>query len=211
LLQTLRTRLDAQEALDGKEYLLTIAGGAGSSYVADTELNLISNYVDYAILMTYDIHGTWDLCTDFNAPLYIPTESSPQYKWSVDQSVKVWETAGFPPSKLVLGVPFYGYLYSGVSGGGTGLYKTFSGGGSVSYDKILSAYLTNSTYTKYTHTDAKVPWLFNGSTFISYDDELSIKEKAGYVIQNNLAGASIWELSQNQDGQLLNALVSNLK
>ncbi len=210
LLSKLRERLDAQEALDGKEYLLTIAGGAGSSYAANTELGLIANYVDYAIVMTYDIHGTWDGYTDLNAPLYAPSEWSPQYKWSADQAVKLWTASGFPAAKLVLGVPFYGYLYSNVSGGGTGLYKSFSGGASISYDKILSTYLTNSSYTKYLHADAKVPWLFSGSTFICYDDELSVKEKAAYIMQNNLAGASIWELSQNRGGQLLRALVSSL-
>lgn len=211
LLQKLREKLDAQGLADGQKYLLTIAGGAGSTYIKNTELNLISNYIDYAILMTYDIHGTWDSYTDFNAPLYAPADTSPQYKWSVDQSVKAWLAAGFPSSKTVIGVPFYGYIYNNVTGGGTGLYKTYSGGSSITYDKLLSSYLTNSSFTKYIHSDALVPWLFNGSTFISYDDETSITEKANYIVSNQLAGAAIWELSQNRGGQLLNALVTNLK
>lgn len=211
LLSKLREKLDAQGARDGKHYLLTIAGGAGTSYAANTELGLIGNYVDYAVVMTYDIHGTWDAYTDLNAPLYTPAETSPQYKWSADQAVKAWTAAGFSAAKLVLGVPFYGYLYSGVSDGGAGLYKTFSGGSSISYDQILKSYLTNSGYTKYVHADAKVPWLFNGSVFISYDDETSMEAKAAYVKQTGLAGVSIWELSQNRGGQLLNALISGLK
>jgi CSLREA domain-containing protein len=192
-------------------YSLTIAGAGGSFYVSNTELSKIGGIVDYATIMTYDIHGTWDSYTDLNAPLYAPSETSPQYKWSVDQSVKAWESAGFPANKIVAGVPFYGYVYNNVSGGGTGLYKTFSGGGSVSYDKILSTYLTDSTYIKYLHSDALVPWLFNGSTFVSYDDETSVANKGKYIVQNNLAGAGIWELSQNKGGQLLTALTTNLK
>jgi chitinase len=211
LLQKLREKLDAQGAVDGVKYLLTIAGGAGSFFTANTELTKIGGIVDYASVMTYDIHGTWDSCTDFDAPLYAPTETSPQYKWSVDQSVRAWTAAGFPASKLIVGMPFYGYIYNSVSGGGDGLYKTFSGGGSVSYDKVLSTYLSNSAYIKYVHSTALVPWLFNGSSFISYDDETSIGEKAKYVVSNQLAGASIWELSQNRGGQLLNALATNLK
>lgn len=211
LLQKLSEKLDAQGAIDGQKYLLTIAGGVGSTYIANTELSKIANYVDYATIMTYDIHGTWDSYTDLNAPLYTPTDVSPQYKMSADQSVKAWTSAGFPSSKIVLGVPFYGYIYSNVTGGGNGLYKPFSGGSSISYDKILSSYLTNSNYTKYFHSAALVPWLFNGSTFISYDDETSISYKAKYVVTNNLAGVGIWELSQNKGGQLLNALVTNLK
>ena len=211
LLQKLREKLDAQGAIDGQKYLLTIAGGAGSTYAANTELSKIASYVDYATIMTYDIHGTWDSYTDLNAPLYTPTDTSPQYKLSADQSVKAWTSVGFPASKIVLGVPFYGYIYNNVTGGGNGLYKPFSGGSSISYDKILSSYLMNSSYIKYFQSVALVPWLFNGSTFISYDDETSVAYKAKYVITNNLAGVGIWELSQNKGGQLLNALVTNLK
>lgn len=211
LLQKLREKLDAQGSLDGMKYLLTIAGGAGSAYTASTELDKIANYVDYATIMTYDIHGTWDSYTDLNAPLYTPAEASPQYKWSVDQSVKAWLAVGFPASKTVVGIPFYGYIYNNITGGGTGLYKAFSGGSSVSYDKIVSAYLTNSAYTKYLHSTALVPWLYSGSSFISFDDEVSVTAKANYIASNQLAGAAIWELSQNKDGRLIGALVNNLK
>jgi len=210
-LQKLREKLDAQGQLDGQKYLLTIAGGADTTYTGNTELSLIAKYVDYATIMTYDIHGIWDSYTDLNAPLYAPTETSPQYKWSADQSVKTWIAGGFPASKIVMGVPFYGYIFNGVSGGGTGLYKTYTSGKSISYDSVLSTYLSNSSYAKYFHTDALVPWLFNGSTFISYENESSIASKAKYIVQNNLAGASIWELSQNKGGQLLNALTASLK
>ena len=211
LLQKLREKLNAQGQRDGQKYLLSIAGGADKSYAANTQLSLIANYVDYASIMTYDIHGLGDSYTDLNAPLYVPTESSPQYKWSVDQAVKAWITSGFPASKIVMGVPFYGYIYNGVTGGGTGLYKNYSGGSSISYDSLLSNYISNGSYTKYFHPVALVPWMFNGSTFISFDNEISMGDKAKYIVQNNLAGASIWELSQNKGGQLLNALTLNLK
>ncbi len=211
LLQKLREKLDAQGQLDGQKYLLTIAGGADTAYAGNTELNLIAKYVDYATIMTYDIHGIWDCFTDLNAPLYAPTEASPQYKWSADQSVKAWIAGGFPASKIVMGVPFYGYIFSGVSGGGTGLYKTYTSGKSISYDIVLTTYLNSSSYGKYFHQDALVPWLFNGSTFLSYENETSIASKANYIVQNNLAGASIWELSLNKGGQLLSTLTTNLK
>lgn len=211
LLQKLREKLDAQGVVDGKKYLLSFAGGSGNTYIANVELNLISNYVDYAVLMTYDLHGPWDTYTDFNAALYSPSETSPQYKLSVDSCVKAWNSAGFPSSKTVLGVPFYGYIYSGVPNANNGLYKTFTSGKSITYDNIVSGYLSNLTYTKYYHSEARVPYLFNGSVFISYDDSTSIAEKANYVNANNLAGASIWEISQNKDETLINVLYSNIK
>jgi chitinase len=206
LLQKLREKLDAQGVVDGKKYLLSFAGGSGNTYIANVELNLISSYVDYAILMTYDLHGPWDTYTDFNAALYSPSETSPQYKLSADSCVKSWTAAGFPSFKIVLGVPFYGYIYSGVANVNNGLYKTFTSGTSITYDKIISDYLSNSTFIKYYHSEAKVPYLFNGSVFITYDDPTSVAEKANYIKTNHLAGASVWELSQNKDGTLINSL-----
>ena len=70
--------------------------------------------------------------------------------------------------------------------------------------------MRNSAYKRFTHPDARVPWLFNGSTFISYDDPLSIAEKAGYIRDAGLGGAAVWELSQNADGALLRTLREGL-
>lgn len=57
LMKTLREKLDARGAVDGKHYILTFAGAAGSWYTANTQLSELSKYVDYANIMTYDIHG----------------------------------------------------------------------------------------------------------------------------------------------------------
>lgn len=210
LVQKLREKLDAQGKADGQRYLLTIAGGADSSYAQKTQLSKIADYVDYATIMTYDIHGPWDCYTDLNAPLYASSEASPQYQWSVDQAVRTWITNGFPASKIMLGIPFYGYQYSCVFGSGSGLHQRFQRAASISYDTVRSKFLSSSAFSSCFDSSALVPWLFDGSTFISYDNEASIAEKARYIMQNQLAGASVWELSQNRGGQLLHALTKNL-
>ena len=81
----------------------------------------------------------------------------------------------------------------------------------MTYDKIVSDYLNNSNFTRFYHSDAKVPWLWNGSTFVSYDDAESIGLKAEYVNENSLAGAAIWQLGGNVNGTLLNALYNGLQ
>jgi chitinase len=58
LLQKLREKLDKRCVIDNKHYLLTIAGGCESSYISNTEISLIQQYLDSANVMTYDIHGT---------------------------------------------------------------------------------------------------------------------------------------------------------
>ena len=125
--------------------------------------------------------------------------------------IRLWTGRGFPKNKILMGIPFYGIRFTGVKKANDGLYQTFSSGGSIPYDKIASTYLGDPAYARFTHPDARVPWLFNGSTFISYDDPRSIAEKAGYINNAGLGGAAVWELSQNADGALLEALRSGLK
>ena len=57
LLQKLREKLDAQGTIDNRHYLLTIAGGAGNAYIKNIEPAAIQQYLDYATIMTYDLHG----------------------------------------------------------------------------------------------------------------------------------------------------------
>ncbi len=211
LMQKLREKLDARGLINGKKYLLSFAGATGSWYVNNTELGILHQYIDYGNIMTYDIHGTWDKYTDFNAPLYNNSDTSPQYKWSVDASINAWLKAGFPKEKLIMGVPFYGYKYNAVVNGNNGLYQTFSGGSSLSYGNIEANYLNTSGYLHYFHSESMVPWLFNGSTFISYENEQSMGLKAQYVKNRGLGGAMIWELSQDPNRVLLNALYNGLK
>lgn len=211
LLKTLRGKLDQQSALDGKTYLLTMAGGAGAWYVNNTELGILHKYIDFGNIMTYDIHGTWDTYTDFGAPLYNNKDTSPQYKWSVDSGVKAWLNAGFPAEKLVVGVPFYGYRYNSVTNANHGLYQKYSGGSSISYANVVANFLNTSGFVRYYHTESMVPWLFDGTTFISYEDEQSMGLKGNYIKSNALGGAMIWELSHDPNRVLLNALHQGLK
>ena len=210
LLQKLREKLDEQGAADNRHYLLTMAAGAGSTYPKNIELSQVQKYLDYATIMTYDIHGMWDSHTDLLAPLYDNTDDSPQYKSSADSSIKIWENSGFPMNKLIMGIPFYGYQYSSVRNSNQGLYGTFSGAKPINYSVIEKNYLNQKGYIRYFHSQSKVPWLYDGSTFISYEDPESIGIKASYIKSKGLGGAMIWELSQDPDRVLLNALYNDL-
>jgi|LSQX01.1.fsa_nt_gb chitinase len=206
LLKKIRETFDARSAVDGREYLLTIAGGSGSWYVKNTEPGILHRYLDYAQIMTYDIHAHWDSYTDFNAPLYSNTDPSPQNKWSADEAVKAWQNAGFPLHKLVLGIPFYGYRYRTVTDANNGLYQNFTEGVYISYKSISDNFLNAPGYQRHFHPQSRVPWIYNGTTFISYEDEESIGHKADYIKSRGLAGAMIWELSHDPDRVLLHSL-----
>ena len=210
LMKELRQALDNQGTLDGRYYCLTFAGAANSAYADNVELPTLSRYVDYALVMTYDIHGPWDDYTDFNSPLYTPADSSPQYRWSVDASVQTYLSHGFPADRLTVGIPFYGYVYTGVTNANNGLYQHFASGKAQGYDSIVSDELSRSIFARLFHAQAQVPWLFDGSTFVSYDDPSSVAQKAQYAMDHRLRGASVWELSYDRSGALLGPVYSTI-
>lgn len=205
LLKHLRENLNKQGAIDGKEYVLSFAGAAGSWYLKNIELMEINNYVDHAYVMTYDIHGSWEPYTNFNAPLFVTDPLNP-YKISVDSTINDWLKTGFPKEKLIMGVPFYGFVYQGVGPLNQGLYQPYSAIASVSYANIVSNYLNAPGFTNYFNLGAKVPYLYNGSTFITYEDEQSMVEKANYITHKELGGVMIWEISQDPKSILTNSL-----
>ncbi|MBV7505385.1 glycoside hydrolase family 18 [Bacillus sp. sid0103] len=211
LIKKIRETLDAQSLKDGNTYLLTIAGGANKGYVANTELNLLQQYVDYIQLMTYDFHGSWDTLTGINAPLYRDPESRFS-EFSVQDAVQMYINSGVPANKLVMGIPFYGRVYNQVTNTNNGLYQSFTGGGSaVSYGQIEASYLNKNAFTRFWEPDSKVPWLFNGSQFISYDDTESIGYKTSLIKSMGLGGAMMWELSQDPNKVLLSKINNDLR
>ncbi|HPE70933.1 MAG TPA: glycosyl hydrolase family 18 protein [Candidatus Competibacter sp.] len=211
LLAELRTQLDAQSLADNRHYLLTIAAPASPSAYAGIELSQIHNYLDYLTLMSYDFHGSWENTTNFNAPLFDPASAL-----SIHAAVQAYLNAGVPAKKIVVGVPFYGRGWDGVSNTNDGLYQGSTGipmgtweQGFFDYWDVKNNYLP--FYDRHWSENADVPWLFNfgQGLWISYDDPQSICLKAGYIVNQQLGGAMIWELSADDTGHpesLLNTL-----
>ena len=213
LLAELRSQLDALGATDGKHYLLTVAAPAGAGTAQNLERSEIVKSLDWINLMTYDLHGTWEKSTNFNAPLYRAANDPGDASSNVDSSVQNYLKAGVPPEKLVMGMPFYGRGWMGVPSENGGLYQSATGAapgkyedGAFDYKELKDGYL--DTYTRSWDADAQATWLYNATTgiFIGYDDPESIAAKAGYAKDQGLAGVMIWELSQDDNGELLNAI-----
>lgn len=209
LMQALREALDRLGAAEDRHFFLSFAGGATDSYVQNVELQKLAAFVDYAVIMTYDLHGKWDAYADLNAPLYTPTEPSPQYKASVDDAVRAWKEAGFPPEKTVMGLAFYGYIYSGVSAENNGLYQSFAYAKTIAYDGV-EALLSDGGYSVFRHAQAQVPYVFADGSFISFDDAASITKKTQYALENGLMGVSAWELGNDRSAILLSAAYAAL-
>ncbi|MBS4197950.1 glycoside hydrolase family 18 protein [Lederbergia citri] len=220
LLQEIRNALNKAEQKDGKKYYLTIASSVGFSYLENTELDKISEIVDYINIMTYDFNGSWSSITGHNAPLFEDPKAleNDVHPHNVSAAVNGHLEHGVPTHKLVLGIPFYGRSWGNcnpntegkmIENGG---YQPCSGNGggnlepgSYDYNFLEKNIINQNGFKRYWNNDAKVPYLYSEEKreFISFDDSESIKEKVHFITENALAGAMVWELSEDDETQTL--------
>ena len=168
---------DLRQAL-GNDYLLTYAGyvmdkkavSGGFRYI---DIKALDDVVDYVNLMTYDMD-------EGSAPHNAVTCSSAY--WDITRTYNAYITAGISPSKLVLGIPFYGRV-------------SFSGSpGALSYKSIIKL-STSSGYTiENWDSSACVPYVtYNGSRYCYYDNPRSIEYKAKWALTRGFYGLMYWE------------------
>jgi chitinase len=194
--------------------LLTIAAPAGESYYSLMELDQIHPYLDGINVMTYDYHGTWDRQgpTNHLAPLY-PSEDDPSAGGSIDESLQAYLDAGTPPHKLTMGLPFYGRGWTGVANENNGLYQPAEEPAIGQFEPGNSdyGYLRTFDYPEFRDPLTQAYWIFDGTTFWSFDDPESVRIKMQYVREKSLGGAMLWELAgDTRDGELIAALYEGL-
>jgi chitinase len=207
-MQTLRDNLAEMGTKQKQQYLLSFAASIGSFYLNSIELDKLTSLVDYINLMTYDFHGAWEKTTGLHTNLY----SSPDdpTSLSADFGVKRYLQAGVPPEKIILGTAFYGYGWSGVTNFNNGRYQLVTGDcKSYSYQDLAEHYINRNGFIRYWDDQAKAPYLWNGDTFISYEDEESLNYRTIYIRANQLGGAMIWEYTHD-NGALLNKIYREL-
>ena len=211
LLQALRSELDEQGARDGRRYLLTIATIAGPAVFAQLELQAVAATVDWFNVMTYDYHSGSKIA-HFNAPLYAAT-GDPTPGFTVDSTVRRYLQGGVSPTKLVIGLPFYGRVYGGVADTNDGLFQPAPGPvpnewrTGTDYRAITRRSPESLGFRRVLHPEARVPFLYNPTSgaWITYDDAESVREKAAYARTLGLGGVMAWELG-GDDGTLVRAV-----
>ncbi|HEY4104109.1 MAG TPA: glycoside hydrolase family 18 protein [Polyangiaceae bacterium] len=214
LLRLLREKIDARSIADGRSgdarYLLSIATGAAPSHLIGVDIAAIAPELDFIGLMTYDLYNGWSTYAGHHANLFC-SELDPSGD-SGDKAVRWFVEAGAPASKLLLGAAFYGRGMNGVRDENHGLMQSSHEGSNFtrSYDEIMPA-LREPSWQRHWDERAQAAFLYDGTSFISYEDEASLRSKARYVHEHGLGGAMFWEYSNNRSGELLHALAAGLR
>lgn len=206
LLKELRQHLNTISS----DKLLTIAVGSGEYYIEGTEMSEVVKYLDYVNLMTYDMRGGFTEYTGHHANLYYQNgvDDGP----SAIRTIRIFNEAGVPIEKMILGAAFYGRCWKSVDSKTDGIASKAETVGKFTYDYpvLVADFINKNQFKKYWDDCAKAPYLFNGKDFISYEDEKSLEYKCEYVKQNNLAGIMFWEYSIDVTYNLFNAIYSKI-
>jgi chitinase len=238
LLQEFRTELDAYGASIGKHFELTAAVPSGQDKIAEIQTNQIGNYLDYADVMSYDMHGGWETTgpTNFQDPLHnSPSDPSAvippgNEKYTIDTAVEAWTTGlsdygivgGFPANKLVIGIPFYYRGWTGVTAGSDhGLYQPATGpsaqfsysqeAGVADYKELEAAGLTGNASDNFFDSTTQASWIYDGTNFYTGDTPQSIAAKDAYIKSEGLAGAMVFSLdADDASGTLMSAVANGL-
>ncbi|MGL4655919.1 MAG: glycosyl hydrolase family 18 protein [Sarcina sp.] len=206
LLLDLREGLDKLEKETGEKYLITYASNVSPWAVTTLEYEKVFEILDRIHLMGYDFEGAWSPQTGHSSALY--KYDGLEYSLTASGAVEMFLNYGAPKEKLVLGIPAYSHDFYGVKNENNGLGQPYEEADLAQFgnDVLEERYIDKNGFKRYWDDKAKMPYLFNGNTFISYEDEESIQYKAEYVEEKNLGGMMTWQYFHDRDADLIKVM-----
>jgi len=214
-------------ATDVEPYLLSITiGGQESILRSSNELKQLINLCDWFNVMSYDyfLFKTYAPFTGPIAPLqpivepFVPIFNKLSFSWTVSRLVN---EEMLPKDKIVMGIPTYARAYRLVFRQNQpspfslalGLLKSNQLETSpnrtnrqdkeeeqdfLDYGKVLRLIERADSVVEYDER-AKVPYLLTdaGCTWVSFEDERSVRAKVEYILRNELAGYMTWNLNSD--------------
>jgi GH18 family chitinase len=212
LLNEWRVAVDSDAKNSGNTGLLLVMAGAGK-YLPDLgnsesyPMESMQRNLDWVHVTAYDYYvPRKDNVTHFHAALLGRLNGA-----NTDDSIKEWKRRGFPPGKLVLGLPFHGYAWTlvnpqndAIGAPATGPAVTMDG--SMGY-KLIKSYIRSFGYGAACVYNAS--YVVNsctvGPTWINYDDVEAIRAKVSYAKQNGLLGFNVFQVGNDDNWMLSRA------
>ncbi|QKN80477.1 glycosyl hydrolase family 18 protein [Scandinavium goeteborgense] len=228
LIQSLRTKLDAQGLKDDKYYQLSAAVTTNHNNIQYINPEVTAPLLDSVNVMAYDIHGAFDPLTGHNAPLYENSHDEDKDLNVADTMNAYVNTWKVPKAKLMMGIPYYGRGWGHVPGtelipGLPGMFNTGAATVKGAWDDadqftgtnpwyVLKQKLNSGEYTRYWDPESHVPYLYSNTKqeFLTYDDPQSIQEKVDYINAQGFGGAILWDISGDTPEHELGHIVDDI-
>lgn len=174
-------------------------------YYDTYQFKKLGEWVDLFLVTGYDYHNGASRTDGPVAPLDGPTKL-----YSIKNSVNKYLEAGLKREKMLLGLPYYGALWSGKSPKAGVPDSTLAFRGHLTYRDIKARFCTESPSYDLERWSAYYTVFKPDSNYYEkcwFDDSITLGRKYDWVIEQKLGGIGIWALGfDNKYPELWNLL-----
>lgn len=194
----------------GPERIVSLAAGASEDFIAWTQMDRVAQIVDYVQLMTYDMSGFSPLARHHAA---LGSTCGDACNANTRAVVELFHNAGVPYEKMVVGAAFYGRIFQVESTGNNGLLQSSPSLGltAINYGELTEQFRRENGFTEYWDSDAEAAYLWNGSTFLTFESPEAIRRKCAFVKEKGLLGLMYWEHGADPARQLLGVIADQFR
>ncbi|KAK2669844.1 Chitinase II [Fusarium oxysporum f. sp. vasinfectum] len=194
-----------KSALQDYKYGLSVTLPTSYWYLQHFDLENLEPSVDWFNVMSYDLHGAWDIGNKWTGAFVGAHTNLTEIKSSLDL---LWRNK-VSPSKVVLGLAFYGravtlaspscsepgcaYLSAGDAG-------ECSGEPGILFNSEITDLIRDKKLRPKLYKDAAVKTIqWNSDQWVSYDDKDTWKLKSNFLKSQCLSGVLVWAVDYDDD------------
>jgi chitinase len=194
-----------KSALSGYKYGLSVTLPTSYWYLQHFDLENIQPSVDWFNVMSYDLHGAWDIGNKWTGAYVGAHTNLTEIESALDL---LWRNK-VSPSKVVLGLSFYGRAVTlanpscsepgcpYVSAGDPGQCSNEAG---ILFNSEISELIRSKKLRPKLHKDAAVKTIqWNNDQWVSYDDKDTWKLKANFLKSQCLSGVLVWAVDYDDE------------
>lgn len=157
----------------------------------------IYEYADSVSVMAYDMHTALQFTgyTGIHGALF--PGPNDQTNNNAEYSVNLILASGGTPEKTLFGIPSYGVSFNLANPIFNGVGAPTTSQGPYTPYRLICQRLNVGTLTGQWEATQMVPYAFDGSFWIGYDDFRSVAIKANYINERNFRGAKWWVMDDD--------------
>ena len=201
-----------RETLDGmgEGMMLTAAVPSTAWGFEVHDINGLEPYCDYLNVMTYDHHINDTETLHHTAPKNDATGKYQTRGYSNEQTTQIFLERGIPAEKMILGCGLYCQEWTAVEAGDChGFNSTGARAWNHTYHyRNLESLCRNRGFVRYWDATACAPWFYSedSMTFLSCDDDESVRVKAELVNRYDNAGLMLFSYFTFRGGTLMESV-----